>query len=127
MKYLTLETVQTIHDDILRDTQEDKGLAPDTSLIAALHRIDHHILYDGLSDFYEIAALYGIAITKGHCFNNGNKRTALVSMISFLSINNIEVDVDNALIEEVMVDIATDLMNTKQLTLWLKKHSKYTD
>lgn len=124
IKYLTTEHVLSFHNDILKDTQEDKGLAPHTSIDSALNRIDDHIAYDGLEDIYEIAALYGIAVAKGHCFNNGNKRTALLCMVAFLEINNIEIDVSNEVIEEVMVEIATDKMNKKQLTDWLKNYGK---
>ncbi len=127
IKYLTAEHVLSYHDDILRGTLEDKGLAAHTSINSALHRIDDHILYADLDDIYEIAALYGIAIAKGHCFNNGNKRTALVSMIAFLEINNIEIDVADDVIEEVMVDIATNKMDINQLTNWLKQHSKFIE
>lgn len=127
IKYLTVNDVLSYHESILKNTLEDKGLASHTSINSALHRIDDYITYDDLKDIYEIAALYGIAIAKGHCFNNGNKRTALVSMIAFLLINNIEVDVENSIIEDVMVDIATNQMNKKQLTDWLKKYSKKTD
>jgi len=123
IKYLTVENVLDLHEKILKNTKEDKELAPHTSLSSALHRIDDHITYDGLDDIHEIAALYGIAIAKGHCFNNGNKRTALVSMLTFLLLNGINIDVSNELIEEVMVEIATDQINKKQLTIWLKKHA----
>ncbi len=76
IKYLTAKDVLFYHDIILKDTVEDQGIAPHTSIESALHRIDHHITYDDLDDIYEIAALYGVAIAKGHCFNNGNKRTS---------------------------------------------------
>lgn len=64
IKYLTLETVLNIHHDILENTLEEKGLAPNTSIASALHRIDDHITYEGLDDVFEIAALYGVAIAR---------------------------------------------------------------
>lgn len=124
LRYLILEDVMGLHEDILRNSQEDKGLAPDKSIASALYRIDNHIIYDDLIDPYEIAALYGIAIAKGHCFNNGNKRTALVSMLTFLLLNDISVEISDDLIEEIMVDIATDKMTKEDLSEWLKKYSK---
>lgn len=75
IKYLTIEQVLSIHLQILHNTQEDRGLSPDMSLESALNRIDDHVYYTGLNNVYEIAALYAIAIAKGHCFSNGNKRT----------------------------------------------------
>lgn len=123
IKYLAVEDVLTLHKAILEDTKEDKGLAPHTSIFSALHRIDDHITYNGLNDIYEIAALYGIAIAKGHCFNNGNKRTALVSMLTFLLINKIDINVSNEIIEETIVEIATDQIDHRQLTKWLIENS----
>jgi death-on-curing protein len=124
IKYLTIEQVLSIHLQILQNTQEDKELSPYMSLESALNRIDDHIYYTGLNDVYEIAALYAIAIAKGHCFNNGNKRTGMVSMIVFLFINNILLHADNRDIEEVMVDVVEDRIKQKELAEWIKANTK---
>lgn len=124
--YLTVKDVISLHKNILEDTQENKGLAPDTSLESALHRINYHIEYGDLTDIYEIAALLGIAITKGHCFNNGNKRTGMVSMLVFLELNDINLEVENDVIEQIMVDVATDVMSRIELSKWLRMHSVYS-
>jgi hypothetical protein len=34
IKYLTLDSVLRIHEAILKDTKEDKGLAPNTSFLS---------------------------------------------------------------------------------------------
>ena len=120
IKFLTLEQVLSIHLQILQNTQEDKGLAPDMSLESALNRIDDYIYYTGLNDVYEIAALYAIAIAKGHCFNNGNKRTGMVSMIVFLFINNIHLHADNREIEEIMVDVVENRIEQKEFAIWIR-------
>lgn len=119
IKFLTIEQVLSIHHQILKNTQEDKGLSPDMSLESALNRIDDHVYYTGLKDVYELAALYAIAIAKGHCFHNGNKRTGMVSMIVFLFINNILLNADNRDIEEVMIDIVEDRIEQKELAKWI--------
>ncbi len=53
IKYLTVQDVLSYHDLILKDTMEDIGLAPHTSIDSALHRIDDYITYDDLNDIYE--------------------------------------------------------------------------
>ena len=40
--------------------------------------------YNQVDDLYEIAAWYGIAISKEHAFVDGNKRTGLAVMLTFL-------------------------------------------
>lgn len=85
LKTLNCETVISFHDDVLIETHEGPpGIRPAMSLDAALNRIDSHIFYEGIDNLFEIAAIYGIALAQGHIFNNGNKRTALISMITFL-------------------------------------------
>lgn len=126
IKYLTIEQVLSIHLQILHNTQEDKELSPGMSLESALNRIDDHVYYTGLNDVFEIAALYAIAIAKGHCFNNGNKRTGMVSMIVFLLINNIFLHADNRDIVEVMVDIVEDRIEQNELAKWIKSNTKTT-
>lgn len=92
------------------------------SIDSAINRIDDHVYYSGLNDIFEIAALYAIAIAKGHCFNNGNKRTAMVSMVVFLFTNNIFIECDNTEIENLMVDIVEDKIDQTELSNWLRSH-----
>lgn len=120
--YLTVEQVISIHFQILQNTVEDIGECPGMSIDSAINRIDDHVYYSGLNDIFEIAALYAIAIAKGHCFNNGNKRTAMVSMVVFLFTNNIFIECDNTEIENLMVDIVEDKIDQTELSNWLRSH-----
>lgn len=124
IKYLSVENVLSIHEKILKDTVEDKGLSPDKSIDSALNRVSDHVYYADLQDIYEIAALYAIAIAKGHCFNNGNKRTGMVSMVVFLLINGIELNADNKEIEDKIVEVVENHVNQSDLAHWLKNHVK---
>ncbi|MBR7551053.1 Fic family protein [Mycobacterium tuberculosis] len=40
---------------------------------SVLNRIDQQMYYTNVSDIFEIAAWFGIAISKGHAFVDGNK------------------------------------------------------
>lgn len=124
IKYLSVKNVLYIHEKILEYTLEDKHLSPDKSIDSALNRISDHLYYADLQDIYEIAALYAIAIAKGHCFNNGNKRTGMISMVVFLSINGIELNVNNKEIEDKIVEVVENQINQPQLAQWLKNHVK---
>lgn len=120
IKFLSVTDVLYIHERILRDTLEDKNLAKHTSIESAINRITDHVYYNNLNNIYEIGALYATAIAKGHCFNNGNKRTAMVSMIVFLLVNGIEVNADNQEIEDKIVELVEDKINQYELSLWIK-------
>ena len=86
------EKVLDIHKQILKESGGLPGLCPDKSLEATLYRVENNILYGNINGLHEIAAMYAVAIATGHPFNDGNKRTAMITMIVFLSVNNIAFD-----------------------------------
>lgn len=66
------------------------------------------------------------SLTKGHVFLDGNKRTALSSMLSFLDLNDFELKVNESELEDRIVEIADGKIHCKQLAKWLAPdlHSK---
>jgi death on curing protein len=107
---LDVEMVVLVHDFIL---SREPGLAGKTNrgaLDGALGRIENRINYDGLADVFEIAGLYAEAIARGHAFSDANKRTALVSALTYLFLEGYEVRRTQAL-EEIMVDVAEGTLN----------------
>ncbi|WP_423063031.1 type II toxin-antitoxin system death-on-curing family toxin [Candidiatus Paracoxiella cheracis] len=122
-KTLGEQEIITIHDEILAESAGLPGLSKQRPLISALKRIDNHILYGKIEDIFEVAALYGIAIAQGHSFNDGNKRTAMLSMYNFLYLNDIVLEVSDEEIEQMMVDIAEKKVARIELAEWLRTHS----
>ena len=99
------QKVKEIHDLIL---QEEPGLAGGLGpgpLQGALARIENRIQYEGLNDVFDIAAMYAVALARGHVFNDANKRTALVTALTYLALQGIDIP-RNAALEEIMVDVA---------------------
>lgn len=95
------------HDEIIAELGGLAGFAQGGpgGVEAALQRIVHHTYYAGLDDAFSIAALYGVAIARGHVFNDGNKRTGLACALAYLEQQEIRLPTCEAL-EEVMVDVA---------------------
>lgn len=60
--------------------------------------------YSNVSDIFEIAAWFGIAISKGHAFVDGNKRTGLAVMLTYLEIQGVTIQEHTGL-DDLMVDI----------------------
>ncbi|WP_429949315.1 type II toxin-antitoxin system death-on-curing family toxin [Comamonas sediminis] len=107
-------TVLAIHDAILATEPGLHGGHGAGPLEGALGRIASAIDYDGLDDVYVIAALYAVAIARGHVFNDANKRTALVTALTYLATQGIEVR-RSAALEEIMVDVAQGELDHKDL------------
>jgi len=49
--------------------------------------------------------MYAVALARGHVFNDANKRTALGTALTYLSLQGIDMPRDD-LLEEMMVDVA---------------------
>ena len=78
--------VEAMHDAVL-NPGELPGRARDKSLEGALARVENRVAYGLVADVYDLAAAYAAAISQGHCFNDGNKRTAFRTMFACLRMN----------------------------------------
>jgi death-on-curing protein len=67
-----------------------------------------------MDDVFEVAAMYAVALARGHVFNDANKRTALVSALTYLETEGITLR-RSAQLEEIMVDVAQGLVTDRDL------------
>lgn len=111
---ITPQLVIEIHDAILSDEPGLCGMPHIGKLEGALARIDNKILYQGIDDVFNIAALYAEALARGHCFNDANKRTALVTALTYLDLQGVEL-IRSQKLEDIMVDVASGQLPPEQL------------
>jgi death on curing protein len=117
---LPREVVEAIHDEIL-NPGELRGLAGDKSLEGALARVENRLHYSLLEDAYDLAAAYAIAIAQGHCFNDGNKRTAYRVMQTCLDLHGLPFPTNEAEIGPVIIRAAQRLLDEGELAHWLRR------
>jgi len=67
--------------------------------------------------------MYAVAIARGHVFNDGNKRTALVCGLTFLARDQIAIS-RSAHLEAVMVDVAQGLVDARELARILQSFER---
>ena len=83
--------VVAIHQALLQEHGGLMGSPRPDSLEAALARPQQlHHYTDPKRSLPRLAAAYGFAIAKGHCFSDGNKRLALAIIDIFLQLNALE-------------------------------------
>jgi death-on-curing protein len=70
------------------------------------------------------AAVYWHGLATAHCFSDGNKRTALMTALTFLEINGYELHVDEDLLFEICIQVATRQMDLYQLGKWIEDHCR---
>ena len=119
---LTAELVELIHDQVL-NPGELSGRARDKSLEGALARVENRLAYEMISDAYDLAAAYAVAMAQGHCFNDANKRTAHQAMDVCLDLNGVQINWTATEIGPVIIRAAQRLLDEGELADWLRKHS----
>ncbi len=69
---------------------------------------------------FDKAARLCYGLTKNHPFCDGNKRTAVHSMLIYLGLNNIFIDYDKDELEELIINVASGKISSKNLSEWLQ-------
>ncbi len=116
---LSAELVECIHDEVL-NPGELPGRALDKSLEGALARVDNRLAYGMINDVFDLAAAYCVAIATGHCFNDGNKRTAHQSLDVTLDINGVEIPWKFDEIGPLIIRVAQSQVDASDLAIWLR-------
>ncbi|QYZ70971.1 type II toxin-antitoxin system death-on-curing family toxin [Neotabrizicola shimadae] len=116
---LDVDLVMDIHDEVLNPA-ELRGLAGNKSLEGALARVENRLAYGLIADAFDLAAAYAIAVSQGHCFNDGNKRTAFRCMMVCLEANGIETRFDTEAVGQIIIRAAQRLMDEGELAEWLR-------
>jgi death on curing protein len=119
---LPVELVEAIHDEVL-NPGELTGRARDKSLEGALARVDHRLAYGMINDTFDLAATYAVVIATGHCFNDGNKRTAHQTMDVCLDTNGVEITWGFEETGQIIISTAQGLTDEGDLADWLRKRA----
>lgn len=122
LRILTTDLVIALHDAAL-NPGELPGLARDKSLDGALARVENRLAYGMIADAFDLAAAYAAAIAQGHCFNDGNKRTAFDTMSFVLDMHGIAPDWHPQEIGDLIIRLAQGHLDTGDLADWLRERA----
>lgn len=125
-EWLDIELVFDFHAEQLAlfggaDGIRDRGL-----LESALARPINKFAY-GETELAALAAAYGFGIARNHPFVDGNKRTALASMIVFLGLNGIDLDATQEEATAIILGLAGGEIPEEILANWIADHMKPLD
>ena len=119
---LTVDDVAAIHDYVL-DDHELQGLADGKFLDGALGRVENRLDYGLITDVFDLGASYAAAISRAHCFNDGNKRTAFQVMDVVLDLNGVQMAWDTEVIGQKMVLLAQSKLDDAGFADWLRQQA----
>lgn len=118
-RLLAPDLVEAIHDSIL-NAGELQGRVRDKSLDGALARVSNRLAYSLITDVFDLAAAYALAIARGHCFNDGNKRTAFQAMDVCLDLHGVQIAWNTEDVADIIIRAAQGLVDEPTLADWLR-------
>ena len=122
-EWLDIELVLDFHAEQLAlfggaDGIRDRGL-----LESALARPQNKYGY-GESDLAVLAAAYGFGVARNHPFIDGNKRTALASIVVFLGLNGLDLDAPPTETTAIILGMAAGEISEESLARWIASSIK---
>ena len=112
--------VDSIHLDQRREHGGLSGVRDDDALEAALARARQQWTYEPTSDLASLAAAYAFGLARAHRFSDGNKRTAFVTIMTFLGLNMKELSATEVDVVQMMVALAGGEVTEAVLADWIR-------
>ena len=119
--WLTRQMAVAIHDEQLTIHGGASGLRDEGMLESALDRPKNRWSYEQ-AEFAESAAAYAFGIARNDPFVDGNKRTALLALHTFLGVNGVDFVVPEAEAAAMILSFAAGEVSEESLTRWIKDH-----
>jgi death on curing protein len=117
-EWLELGIVLDFHSEQLALFGGADGIRDLGLLESALARPQNKFAY-GATNLAVLAAAYGFGITGNHPFVDGNKRTALASMIVFLNLNGLDLAASQEAATAVVLALAAGEIGEDVLASWI--------
>ena len=120
--WISDKLILAIHDEQLREHGGGGGLRDQGLLESALARPLNRAGY-GEPGMAELAALYALGIARNHPFVDGNKRTAFGAMVTFLSLNGMELEALESEAYLATLAMASGEMPEEDYIAWVRAHA----
>jgi death-on-curing protein len=117
--WLTRQMVVAIHDEQLTIHGGASGLRDEGMLESALDRPKNRRAYEQ-AELAELAAAYAFGIARNHPFVDGNKRTSLLALYTFLGVSGVDFVVPEAEAATMILSLAAGEVNEEGLTRWIR-------
>lgn len=118
-EWVTMPIVLAIHDEQLAIHGGSPGLREVALLESALGRPRNKWAYEN-AELPELAAAYGYGIARNHPFVDGNKRTALLAIYTFLGVNGVDFIVPEADAAAMILSLAAGNVSEESLARWIR-------
>ncbi len=115
-------TVRAIHYRQLAEHGGSEGLRDEGLLSSALARPQNLLAYrKPVPDLAALAGAYAFGIARDHPFVDGNKRTALVAMRTFLLLNEVDLKASQDEKYLTILSLAQGKLTEAELADWIRQ------
>lgn len=124
IRFLDKATILLFHENQIKNYGGTVGIRDEGLLESALAQAEQSFGGEYVhTTIFEMAAAYGFHICKNHPFLDGNKRTALVAMYTFLFVNGWKLVADKKLLYATIIALASVNLKKAELAEFLEKYS----
>ena len=120
-RWLNDAVVLLIHAEQIAEHGGADGLRDQGLLASALARPRHLRAYEPDSSLARLAAAYGFGVINNHPFLDGNKRTGAVICETFLRLNGLLLDAEDAAWCETILKVAAGDLSEDQFATWIEE------
>ena len=117
------DLADTIHLEQLKEHGGRWGVRDENMLESALARPQQRWSDETDLDLFDLAAAYAFGIAKNHPFVDGNKRTAFMTLFTFLLVNGQRLHAPQAEAVVTMLGVADGSVSEADLAAWCRGHS----
>ncbi len=124
MRKLTVKQVIALHTQVVMRTGGSDGIR-DMGLLESAVNAPFQSFggYDVYPTIYDKAARLGFRLAQNHAFVDGNKRIAAHALLTFLELNDIEIDCTEAELISMFMSIAASEVTFDDLANWITNHA----
>lgn len=118
-QWVRLDVVVALHEEQLAEHGGATGIRDYNLLESALARPINAAFYADRGPA-DLAASYAFGLARNHPFTDGNKRTAAVTALVFLTINQIDFNISEADLLIMTMALAAGELTEADVTTWFR-------
>ncbi len=122
IEWVVIGTALALHKRQIAEHGGSDGLRDQGLLSSALARPQNLLAYTDDPDIAALAGASAFGIAKNHPFIDGNKRTALVVMRTFLSVNGYDLKASQEEKYITFLSLADGSLSEAELVDWIRLH-----
>lgn len=119
-RWLSRVVVDAIHNEQIREHGGLHGIRDENALESALARPHQKWHYEA-TELAVLAAAYGFGSVTNHPYRDGNKRIGFLALVTFLGINDYDLEASDEEVVTEMFALAAGLVSETELADWIRQ------